>query len=87
MTFCKCQKVKEVLSERKMKKNNDVGIIKDIDKLGRIVIPKEYRERYALSEAAEIIATEDGVLVRSPLYKLVAVSNVNAEIESCKENL
>lgn len=50
-----------------------VGIIKEIDKLGRIVIPKEFRERYGLTENVEIIATEKGIVLRSPEYKLVRV--------------
>ena len=53
-----------------------VGITKEIDKLGRIVIPKEYRERYGLSDTVEIIATEAGILLRNSEYKLVK-SNVN----------
>lgn len=48
-----------------------IGIIKEIDKLGRIVIPKELRERFHLTESVEIIATEKGVLLRSPEYWLV----------------
>ena len=47
-----------------------IGILKEFDKLGRIVIPKELRERYGLNEGVEIIATEDGVLLRSPEYFL-----------------
>ena len=47
-----------------------IGIIKEIDKLGRIVIPGELRERYALSSSVEIIATAEGVLVRNPEYVL-----------------
>ena len=31
-----------------------IGIIKDIDKLGRLVIPKKYRELYGVEEKAEI---------------------------------
>ncbi len=52
-----------------------VGIIKEIDKLGRIVIPKEFRSRFGLSEHVEIIATEFGVLLRNPEYKLVKTNN------------
>ncbi len=48
-----------------------VGIIKGVDKLGRIVIPKELRERYALSDSVEIIATADGVLLKNPEYILM----------------
>ncbi len=50
-----------------------VGIIKEVDKLGRIVIPKELRERFGLTETVEIIATELGIMIRSPEYKLVRV--------------
>ena len=48
-----------------------VGIIKEVDKLGRIVIPKEYRTRFGLQQDVEIIATEHGILLRNPQYKLV----------------
>ena len=51
-----------------------VGIIKEVDKLGRIVIPKELRERYGLLENVEIIATELGIFLRSPEYKLVKIA-------------
>ena len=47
-----------------------VGIIKDFDKLGRIVIPKELRERYGLCGEVEIVAIKDGVLLRSPQFVL-----------------
>ena len=48
-----------------------VGIIKDFDKLGRIVIPKELRERYSLNKNVEIVATRDGVLIRNQEYVLI----------------
>lgn len=32
-----------------------IGIIKEIDKLGRIVIPKKLRERYFLGSCVEIV--------------------------------
>ena len=47
-----------------------VGIIKEFDKLGRIVIPKELRERYGFSGEVEIVATENGVLIQSLKYVL-----------------
>jgi bifunctional DNA-binding transcriptional regulator/antitoxin component of YhaV-PrlF toxin-antitoxin module len=43
-----------------------IGIIKDIDKLGRLVIPKKYRELYGVEEKAEIILTDEGILIRKP---------------------
>ena len=43
-----------------------IGIIKDVDKLGRVVIPKPLRERYGLTEKVEIITLEEGLLIRKP---------------------
>ena len=41
-----------------------IGIIKEIDKLGRIVIPKPLRDRYELDDKVEIIATKKGILIK-----------------------
>ena len=46
--------------------DNKYGIIKKIDKLGRIVIPKSIRDRLSLDECAELILTEEGLLLRRP---------------------
>ncbi len=54
---------------------NTLGIIKEVDKLGRIVIPKEFRERFGLTESVEIIGTEFGILLRNPDYVLVKAEN------------
>ena len=56
------------------------GIIKELDKLGRIVIPKEFRERYGLTEYVEVVPTESGIVIRNPKYKLVK-TEVFEEIE------
>ncbi|MBQ4070958.1 MAG: hypothetical protein IJD51_00900 [Clostridia bacterium] len=50
-----------------------VGVIKEIDKLGRIVIPKELRDRYGFTNSVEVVATEAGIILRSPEYKLVKI--------------
>lgn len=50
--------------------DKSIGVIKEIDKLGRIVIPKEFRERLMLERQVELILTKDGILIRSPLYVL-----------------
>lgn len=50
---------------------SEIGVIKEIDNLGRIVIPKEMRLRYSFEREVELILTEEGVLIRSPKYKLV----------------
>ena len=48
-----------------------IGIKKKIDKNGRLVIPKEYREFYHLDREVTIIDTPDGVLITNPNYKMV----------------
>ena len=50
-----------------------VGITKEIDNLGRIVIPKELRQLYSLTRQVELVTTESGVLIRNPQYKLVEI--------------
>ena len=55
---------------------NKIGIIKEFDKLGRIVIPKELRERYGFYDSVEIIATENGVLIQNPDYILTKRENL-----------
>ena len=52
--------------------NKTVGVIKDIDHLGRIVIPKEFRDRLGLDKGVEVILTTEGVLIRNSKYELVA---------------
>lgn len=51
--------------------NKNIGIIKEIDNLGRIVIPKEFRDRLALNKAVELVLTDEGVLIRNQMYNLV----------------
>lgn len=53
----------------------DVGIIKEIDRLGRIVIPKDLRERLALDNEVELVVTSEGILIRNPKYELVEIQN------------
>ena len=54
---------------------NKIGVIKEIDKLGRIVIPKEMRDRVGCEDSVEVIVTKEGILIRNPEYKLVKISN------------
>ena len=56
-----------------MKKNNDqaVGVNKEIDALGRLVLPKEMRALFRFQNEVELVVTEEGVLVRNPEYRLV----------------
>lgn len=54
-----------------------IGIIKEIDRIGRIVIPKEYRDRYRFHDKVEIVATESGILIRNPEYVLKKINDGN----------
>lgn len=50
-----------------------VGVWKELDNLGRLVIPKEMRDTFKLNEIVEVIATSEGVLIRNPKYKIVEI--------------
>ena len=59
-----------------------IGIIKEFDKLGRLVIPKDLRERFGLFREVEIVATEDGVLIKNPEYELVKIEKAKKAEEN-----
>ena len=42
-----------------------IGIIKDIDRLGRLHIPKEIRDRLGFCGRVELIIAKDGLLIRN----------------------
>ncbi len=65
-TLCFC----EVISVEKC-----VGIVKEIDKLGRIVIPKDFRDRLKLGKEVEVVLTKAGILIRSVEYELTKKEN------------
>jgi len=50
-----------------------VGVKKEIDSLGRLVVPKEMRALFNLNCEVELVVTKFGVLVRNPEYKLVEI--------------
>ena len=54
-----------------------IGIIRKIDNLGRVTIPKEYRDFYHMNERDLIclIDTPDGLLLKNPKYKVVEVNS------------
>ncbi len=54
-----------------------VGIKRQVDKLGRIVIPKEYREFYHLNchDEVFIVDTKDGLLITNHNYKVIKVND------------
>ena len=58
---------------------SEIGIVKEFDKLGRLVIPKELRDRYGIGHEVEIVAIEQGVLLKSPDFVLVKKSESKKE--------
>ena len=61
-----------MILERKMEK---IGIIKEIDILGRLQIPKEIRTRLGLVEKVELVVEKEGLLIKSVEYELVKANN------------
>ena len=52
-----------------------IGVIKEIDELGRLQIPKEIRLRLGLKKEVQLIVTEDGLLIKNDEYKLIRVKD------------
>ena len=50
---------------------NTVGVKKEIDKLGRICIPKEMRKLFNFKSEVELLITQEGLLLKNPEYVLV----------------
>ena len=50
---------------------DNVGVKKEIDKLGRICIPKEMRRLFNLESEVELRVTSEGILIKNPEYVLV----------------
>lgn len=54
-----------------MRAVDNIGIKKEIDRLGRICIPKEMRKLFNFENEVEIQITKDGLLITNPSYVLV----------------
>ena len=55
-----------------------IGMRKKVDNLGRVTIPKEYRDFYNLNATDEVclVETTEGLLITNPKYKVVKIENV-----------
>ena len=51
--------------------SKEIGVIKEIDRLGRIVVPKEIRQRLGLEDKVELVLTAEGLLIRNVAYELL----------------
>lgn len=50
-------------------KEKKIAVVKSIDRLGRLVIPKDYRKLYHLDKEVDIIGTEYGLLLSAPKFR------------------
>ena len=57
----------------KARMKETVGVIKEIDKLGRIVIPKEMRDRLGFKTEVEVVLIKEGILLRNSEYRLINI--------------
>ena len=57
--------------------DNKIGILREFDRLGRLVIPKEMRMLFGFEKEVEIVVTENGVLLRNPEYRLVKIEKTD----------
>ena len=50
-----------------------IGMEKKVDNLGRVTIPKEFRDFYHFKEKVTLIETEQGILITNPKYIMVEI--------------
>ncbi|MBP3627123.1 MAG: AbrB/MazE/SpoVT family DNA-binding domain-containing protein [Clostridia bacterium] len=53
-----------------------IGIVRKIDSLGRVTLPKEFRRVFRLkqNDEIEILATDEGILLRIPNIEVRRIS-------------
>ena len=66
--------------KKKGEKMEIIGIKKEIDKLGRICIPKEMRRLFNLDSEVELLVTTEGILIKNPKYVIVKKEQESSEI-------
>lgn len=65
-----------------------VGFHRKVDNLGRVTIPKEYREFYRLNEQDTVclIDTKEGLLITNPKFKVVEIMETTSnKNDTCYE--
>ena len=70
--ICSQRKTYSVSEQKRSDKMTPIGIIRKVDNLGRIVIPKEIRKFYHINanDEIEIVTTPDGIILRKPEYEV-----------------
>ena len=56
-----------------------IGVKKEVDKMGRICIPKEMRKLFNLENEVELQITEEGILLKNPEYILIKKETLNTD--------
>ena len=80
LTFIECQKLinSKTLGKGTLWKTRLV-LLKKLIPPGRIVIPKEFRDRLFLDKKVEVVLTEEGVLIRNSEYQLVKTEKTDSD--------
>lgn len=70
--ICSQRKSYSVSEQKRSDKMTPIGIIRKVDDLGRIVIPKEIRNFYHIgaNDEIEIVTTTNGIVLRKPEYEV-----------------
>ena len=53
------------------KRRSGIGVIKQIDKEGRMSVPMDMRKLFNMGKEVEVLPIEEGILIRNPEYVLV----------------
>lgn len=63
-----------------------VGVVRNVDQLGRVVVPKSMRKRFDINEGnpVEIVGTDEGVLIRK--YQADTKSELEKFVDSLSED-
>ncbi len=65
----------------------NIGIVRKVDSLGRVTLPKELRRVFQLENdvPVEILATEHGILIRNPTIEIKRIEDVRIGGLACDE--
>lgn len=60
----------------------NIGIVRKVDSLGRVTLPKELRRVFCLDKNSqiEILATDQGILLRVPNIEIRRTERIESEV-------
>ena len=83
MVFCSCESEKRNLKKKDVCFVKSLGIVRRIDEVGRIVLPKELRRMFDLrddEDAVEIFVKDDQIILKK--YSPTCVSQATQDVMS-----